>query len=79
MPTKNGKNTIFILTRSDVVAMVTQVQPNIDAEKTVTDDFLARVRKGVEWGLSTCWPDVMKTAVEETLPISNRQRSLDFN
>ncbi len=78
MASKNGKNTVFILTRDDVVNMVRQVQPDIDAEKAVDTDFLAHVKKAVEWGLE-CWSDVLKVAVEDALPNTCRQSRLRLN
>jgi hypothetical protein len=37
-------------------------------EASITDDVLARVKKGVEWGLE-CWSDVVKTAIREAIDI----------
>lgn len=78
MPSKNGKNTVFVLTRDDVVDMVRQVDPNIDPEKAVDEDMLAHVKKGVESGLGEAWPVVMRVAVEDALPNTCRQQSMKF-
>ena len=57
------KDTIFALTREDVIECAREM--GIPAEE-ITDDILAQVKKGVEWGLS-CWTDVVKVAIEEAL------------
>jgi hypothetical protein len=57
------ENTIFILTREDVVACAEQM--GIPKE-TMTDDVIHQVKKGVEFGLE-CWTDVVKTAIKEAL------------
>jgi len=55
--------TIFILTRDDVVACAREM--NIP-EEAITDDVLTRVKKGVEWGLG-CWSEVVKEAINMAL------------
>ena len=57
------ENTIFILTREDVVACAKEMGI---PEEAITDDVLYQVKKGVEFG-SECWPDVVKTAIKEAL------------
>ena len=56
-------DTIFILTKEDVVECAREM--DIPAE-AITDDVLAQVRKGVEWGLE-CWSEVMKEAINMAL------------
>ena len=63
MPVDNG--TIFVLTREDVIGCARELGI---PEESITDDVLARVKKGVEWGLE-CWTDVVKTAIREALDI----------
>ena len=60
---ETGNDTIFILTREDVIECARQM--GIPAE-VITDDVLAQVRKGVEWGLE-CWSEVMKEAINMAL------------
>jgi hypothetical protein len=60
---ETGKDTIFILTKEDVVECAREM--DIPAE-AITDDVLAQVRKGVEWGLE-CWSEVMKEAINMAL------------
>jgi hypothetical protein len=54
---------IFILTKEDVQECAREM--GIPAE-TITQDVLARVKKGVEWGLE-CWSEVMKEAIDMAL------------
>jgi len=56
-------DTIFILTKEDVVECAREM--DIPAE-AITDDVLAQVRKGVEWGLE-CWSEVVKEAINMAL------------
>lgn len=56
-------NTIFVLTREDVVDCAGEMGI---PEQAITDDILAQVKKGVEWGLE-CWSDVMKEAINIAL------------
>ena len=56
-------NTIFILTRDDVIGCAQQMGI---PEEAITDDILAQVKKGVEWGLE-CWSEVVKTALDFAL------------
>jgi hypothetical protein len=53
------KDTIFVLSREDVVGCAREMGI---PEEAITDDILAQVKKGVEWGLE-CWSDVMKEAI----------------
>jgi len=57
------ENTIFILTREDVVACAEQMGIPKEA---ITDDAIHEVKKGVEFGLE-CWSEVVKTALDEAL------------
>lgn len=57
------QNTVFILTREDVIMCAREM--NIP-EEAITDDILAQVRKGVEWGLE-CWSEVVKEAISMAL------------
>jgi len=56
-------NTIFILTRDDVVGCAREMGI---PEEAITDDVLYQVKKGVEWGLE-CWAEVMKEAINLAL------------
>jgi len=58
-----GKDTVFILTREDVMECAREM--GIPAE-AITDDVLHHVRKGVEWGLE-CWSEVVKEAINMAL------------
>jgi len=60
---ENGNDTIFILTREDVMECAREM--DIPAE-AITDDVLAQVKKGVEWGLE-CWSEVVKEAISMAL------------
>jgi len=53
------KDTIFVLTREDVVECASEMGI---PEEAITDEILAQVKKGVEWGLE-CWSGVMKEAI----------------
>jgi len=57
------ENTIFILTREDVIACAREMGIPKEA---ITDDVFHRVKKGVEFGLE-CWTEVVKTALDEAL------------
>jgi hypothetical protein len=57
------KDTIFVLTREDVVGCAREMGI---PEEAITYDILAQVKKGVEWGLE-CWSDVMKEAINMAL------------
>ncbi len=57
------KDTIFVLTREDVIECAREM--NIP-EETITDDVLYQVRKGVEFGLE-CWSEVVKEAINMAL------------
>jgi len=60
------ENTIFILTREDVVACAKEMDI---PEEAITDDVFHQVKKGVEFGLE-CWSEVVKTALDEALRAS---------
>jgi len=57
------KDTIFVLSREDVIGCAREM--NIP-EEAITDDILAQVKKGVEWGLE-CWSEVVKEAISMSL------------
>jgi hypothetical protein len=57
------KDTIFVLTREDVVECAREMEI---PEEAITDDFLYQVRKGVEFGLE-CWSEVVKKAINMAL------------
>ena len=57
------KDTIFVLTREDVIGCAREMGI---PEEAVTDDILDQVKKGVEWGLE-CWCEVVKTALDFAL------------
>ena len=59
----SDSDTIFILTREDVIACAKEMGI---PEEAITDDVLYQVKKGVEWGLE-CWTEVVKTALDEAL------------
>jgi hypothetical protein len=60
---ENGNDTIFILTKEDVMECAREM--DIPAE-AITDDVLTQVKKGVEWGLE-CWSEVVKEAINMAL------------
>jgi hypothetical protein len=57
------KDTIFVLTREDVVECAREMGI---PEEAITDEVLHQVRKGVEWGLE-CWSEVVKEAINMAL------------
>jgi len=57
------KDTIFVLSREDVVGCAREMGI---PEEAITDDILAQVKKGVEWGLE-CWSEVVKEAINMAL------------
>ena len=58
-----AKVAIFILTRADVIQCAKEMGV---PEEAMTDDILAQVKKGVEWGLD-CWSGVVKEAINMAL------------
>ena len=56
-------NTIFILTREDVIGCAREMGI---PEEVITDDVLYQVKKGVEFGLE-CWAEVMEEAINLAL------------
>ena len=60
---KLDKDTIFVLTREDVIECARM--KGIPAE-AITDEILAQVRKGVDSGLE-CWSEVVMTALDFAL------------
>jgi len=57
------KDTIFVLTREDVIECAREIEI---PEEAITDDVLYQVRKGVEFGLE-CWSEVVKEAINMAL------------
>jgi len=57
------KDAIFVLSREDVLNCAREM--NIP-EEAITNDILAQVKKGVEWGLE-CWSEVVKEAINVAL------------
>ncbi len=57
------KDTIFVLSREDVIGCASEMGI---PEEAITDDILAQVKKGVEWGLE-CWSEVVKEAINMAL------------
>ena len=57
------KDTIFVLTREDVVLCAGEMGI---PEQAITDDVLCQVKKGVMWGLE-CWSMVVKEAINFAL------------
>ena len=57
------KDTIFVLSQEDVVGCAREMGI---PEEAITDDVLAQVKKGVEWGLGN-WSEVVKEAINMAL------------
>ncbi len=57
------KDTIFVLTREDVIECAREMGI---PEEAITDDVLYQVRKGIEFGLE-CWSEVVKEAINMAL------------
>ncbi len=55
--------TIFVLSREDVIECAREMGI---PEEAITDDILAQVKKGVEWGLEY-WSEVVKEAINMAL------------
>jgi hypothetical protein len=62
-PFMADKDTVFVLTREDVIGCAREMSI---PEEAITDDILAQVKKGVEWGLE-CWSEVVKEAINMAL------------
>jgi hypothetical protein len=62
-PTMADTDTIFVLSKVDVIDCAREMGI---PEEAITDDILAQVKKGVEWGLE-CWSDVVKEAINMAL------------
>jgi len=58
-----NKDTIFVLTREDVIECSREMGIT---EEAITDDVLRMLRKGVDNGLE-CWSIVMKEAINFAL------------
>jgi len=56
-------DTIFVLSKVDVIDCAREMGI---PEEAITDDILAQVKKGVEWGLE-CWSYVVKEAINMAL------------
>ena len=54
---------VFILTKEDVLGEADEMGI---PQESITDDMIAQVRKGVDWGLG-CWPEVVKDAINMAL------------
>ncbi|KSV17232.1 hypothetical protein DA01_07410 [Dehalococcoides mccartyi] len=54
---------IFQLTREDVIECAREMGI---PDEAITDDVLAQVKKGVDWGLE-CWSMVVKEAINMAL------------
>jgi len=65
------RGTIFVLTKEDVIGCAREMGI---PEESITDEVLAQVKKGVEWGLE-CWSDVVKTAIHEALTITSEKEN----
>ena len=59
----SDQNTIFILTKEDVIGCARQMGI---PEEAITNDVLYQVKKGVEFGLE-CWAEVMQEAISLAL------------
>ena len=57
------KDTVFVLTREDVIECAREMGIPKEA---ITEDVLRQVRKGVDFGLE-CWSEVMKEAINMAL------------
>ena len=57
------KDTIFVLTREDVLECA---RMKGIPEEAITDDVLRQVKKGVDSGLE-CWSEVVMTAIDFAL------------
>ena len=60
---ESDKDTIFVLTREDVIECAREMEI---PEEAITEDVLRQVRKGVDFGLE-CWSEVMKEAINMAL------------
>jgi hypothetical protein len=58
-----AEDVVFILTKEDVIECAREMAI---PEEAITDDILAQVKKGVEWGLE-CWSEVVKEAINMAL------------
>ncbi len=56
-------DTIFVLGRADVIGCAQEMGI---PEEAITDEVLAQVKRGVEWGLE-CWSEVVKEAINVAL------------
>jgi hypothetical protein len=56
-------DTIFVLSKEDVIDCAREMGI---PEESITDDILAHIKKGVEWGLE-CWSNVVKEAINMAL------------
>jgi len=59
----SDKDTIFVLTREDVIECA---RMKGIPEEAITDDVLRQVRKGVDSGLE-CWSEVVMAAIDFAL------------
>lgn len=54
---------IFVLTKEDVIEFAREMGI---PEAAITDDVLAQIKKGIEWGLE-CWSTVVREAINGAL------------
>jgi hypothetical protein len=59
MVMESDRDTVFILTREDVIECAREL--NIPEEE-ITDEVLQEIKKGVDWGMEF-WSDVVKEAI----------------
>ena len=57
------KETIFVFVKEDIIECAREMGI---PEEAITDDIVAQVKKGVEWGLE-CWSEVVKEAIDMAL------------
>ncbi len=64
-PKTINRRILYLLVEDDAHDMLSQIT---EAKRdTLTDDELARVAKGLSWGLGECWSDIMQAAVEDAI------------
>ena len=59
----DDRDVIFVLTKEDVLECVREMGIS---EAAITDDVLAQIKKGIEWGLE-CWTTVVKEAIRSAI------------
>jgi hypothetical protein len=63
MVSTNSEETIFTISRQDVINCAQEM--GLPAE-AITDEFLAQVKMGVEWGMEY-WAETVKAAIKFAL------------